>query len=142
MWIMGMLLTNAFIVYKRFHELHKSKPKYNHYEFVCKIAKAWLQPEHHCFIKKKRANRKSRDDDETTITEINTTSTTSTGGRGTIRSRRSTSTTTTTAITTTVEPIIKKRKMGMLDATINTKFRSRLNIDLPHGQFQLPFRKI
>ena len=44
---MGVLLTNTYIVYKRFHELHNMKPQYNHYNFVCNVAKAWLHPELH-----------------------------------------------------------------------------------------------
>lgn len=130
MWTMGMLLTNAFILHQQFHELHKSKPKYNHYQFVCRIAKAWLQPEEHCFSKKRTVNRKRNQDDQdyddsTTVTAM---STLVTG-----RSRRSTaSASDMTAIATLAEPIIKKRKAGFSDSTINTKFRNRLSNDVPH----------
>lgn len=41
MWGMGVLLTNAYIVYKSFHEFHNMKPQYNHYKFVCNVAKVW-----------------------------------------------------------------------------------------------------
>ena len=42
MWTMGMLLTNSFLLYKKYCEVHKLKLKYTHYEFVCNVAKAWL----------------------------------------------------------------------------------------------------
>lgn len=45
MWCMGMLLTNSYILYKKFCELHRVKPRYSHYEFVCFVGRAWLHPE-------------------------------------------------------------------------------------------------
>ena len=42
MWCMGMLLTNSFLLYKKYCEVHKLKVMYSHYEFVCNVAKAWL----------------------------------------------------------------------------------------------------
>ena len=42
MWCMGMMLTNSYLLYKKYCEVHKLKVKYSHYEFVCNIAKAWI----------------------------------------------------------------------------------------------------
>ena len=42
MWCMGMQLTNAFLLYKKYCEIHKHKLKYSHYDFVCNVAKAWI----------------------------------------------------------------------------------------------------
>ena len=42
MWCMGMLLTNSYLLYKKYCEVHKLKVTYSHYEFVCNVAKAWL----------------------------------------------------------------------------------------------------
>ena len=33
MWGMGTLLTNSYIIYKKFHESHNMKHKYSHYDF-------------------------------------------------------------------------------------------------------------
>ena len=42
MWAMGMLLTNSYVLYKKYCEIHRLKLEYTHYEFVCNVAKAWL----------------------------------------------------------------------------------------------------
>ena len=44
-WCAGMLLTNAYIIYSKYCKVHKIKQKYNHYEFICKVAEAWLHPD-------------------------------------------------------------------------------------------------
>ena len=42
MWCMGMLLTNYYLLYKKYCEVHNLKVAYSHYKFVCNVAKAWL----------------------------------------------------------------------------------------------------
>ena len=39
---MGMLLTNSNLLYKKYCKVYNLKVTYSHYEFVCNIAKAWL----------------------------------------------------------------------------------------------------
>ena len=43
-WCFEMLLTNAYLAYKKFHILHNQKPM-SHYEFHRQVALAWLKPE-------------------------------------------------------------------------------------------------
>ena len=45
MWAVEVCLTNSYILYKKYCNMHKIKLNYTHYEFVCEIGKAWLYPE-------------------------------------------------------------------------------------------------
>ena len=42
-WIFENALTNCYVVYRKFHELHERK-HLSHYEFIRKIGLAWLKP--------------------------------------------------------------------------------------------------
>ena len=42
-WSFELLLTNAYVLYKKYHTMHKSKPM-SHFEFQRAIAMAWISP--------------------------------------------------------------------------------------------------
>lgn len=113
MWGMGMLLTNAYIIYKRFNELHSISPRFNHYDFVCNIAQAWLKPDIHFHRKPVKDNVTSVSSD-TSVTEASST----------MRSKRK--------LNVVIEEIIKRRKIGMTDQTIKSQFKLRLNQRYSH----------
>ena len=41
-WIFELSLTNAFVLYRMFQEIHNVKVQLTHYEFIKKIALAWI----------------------------------------------------------------------------------------------------
>ena len=52
MWCMWILLTNTYVLYKKYCEMHKLKLEYSHYGFVCNVAKAWLQVSNFLMVKR------------------------------------------------------------------------------------------
>jgi len=131
MWSMGMLLTNTYIVYKRFHEVHKSKQVYSHYEFVCSVARAWLQPERHNFRSGRSYSNLSNDDNTSATTSTYISMDRRVEIETTTSARRTSARRSVLEITdeTTTE---KKRKTTMSDATLKSQFRERLNDSIPH----------
>ena len=56
-WSYQVLLTNAYVLYCKYHSLHKSSPM-THYEFQKQVAIAWLDPvDHPVWNRKKRSKR-------------------------------------------------------------------------------------
>ena len=45
MWAVEVCLTNSYVLYKRYCEVHKIPQRFTHYEWVCEIGKAWLHPD-------------------------------------------------------------------------------------------------
>ena len=46
-WIFELSLTNAFILYRKFHQIHEIQAPLTHYDFIKKIALAWIDPENY-----------------------------------------------------------------------------------------------
>ena len=42
-WAFEFPLTNAYILFRKFYKIHEREPPFSHYEFVKKIALAWLK---------------------------------------------------------------------------------------------------
>ena len=111
MWGMGMLLTNSYIIYKRFHELHSITPPLNHYKFVCNVARAWLQPDIYF-----RPNRQIATSTTSSCTET----------EDSVTSRRS------KRQANMAEPVAKKREIGITDQTLKSQFKNCLNAYFNH----------
>ena len=105
MWGMGMLLTNTYT-----YELHNMKPKYNHYEFVCNVARAWLQPENYF------------NQDGIVAATSSTTATKDSTVSPPPRKRKA----------PTEVPTIIKWNIGITDTTLETQFKHRLDSHLDH----------
>ena len=43
-WAFECSLTNAYILFRKFFKIHEREPPFSHYEFVKKVALAWLKP--------------------------------------------------------------------------------------------------
>ena len=61
-------MTNSYILYCKYHKLHRSKDTVSHYNFIKQIALAWINPELFPTPKVSSAKRKSREEK----THINT----------------------------------------------------------------------
>ena len=65
-WGFQLLLTNSFILYKKFHFLHDSTDAVTHYQFIKQICLAWIDRERHWpkHPEKISQKRKSPEDDK------------------------------------------------------------------------------
>ena len=43
-WCYELSLTNCYVLYRHFFEIHDKAPPYSHYEFIREIALAWIDP--------------------------------------------------------------------------------------------------
>lgn len=59
-WAYEMLLTNSYILYCKFYEMHSLKPM-SHYQYQKEVALSWIDPKNHWknFRKKKKQTRSS-----------------------------------------------------------------------------------
>ena len=53
-WGLELLIINAYVEYRKYHEMHDRKPPLEHFEFHQKIALAWLHPKAYWIKEKKR----------------------------------------------------------------------------------------
>jgi hypothetical protein len=58
-WGFQLLLTNSFILYKKFHTLHDSNKTLSHYDYIKQIALAWVNQDMHWPTKKITRKRKT-----------------------------------------------------------------------------------
>ena len=77
MWAVGVCLTNSYVLYKRYCEVHRLPQRFTHYEWVCEIGKAWLHPDQYFKIISPR--------DGMSVTSVLSSTSTSTAARGTKR---------------------------------------------------------
>jgi hypothetical protein len=62
-WGFQTLLTNSYVLYKKYHKMIDSKAAVNHYDFIKEIALAWINPEIHWPKKISQKKRKAPVDD-------------------------------------------------------------------------------
>ena len=61
-WCFQMLMTNAYVTYKKYHKIHGMKPM-THYEFRKAIALAWINPSQYWpELKTKKSKKRVRDE--------------------------------------------------------------------------------
>ena len=66
-WVYELSLTNCYVLYLKFYQLHLRKPPWNHYEFIRAVTLAWIDPKLYWPVKsKKRASSSSVCDTSTT----------------------------------------------------------------------------
>ena len=61
-WGFQLLLTNCYILYKKFHSLHDSKATVSHYDFIKQICLAWIDKEQYWPKSEESKKRKAEDD--------------------------------------------------------------------------------
>ena len=68
-WGFQLLLTNAYVLYKKFHLLHSSKAAVSHYDFIKQVALAWINKERYWpkTIKLADTTKRKSTDDSTNI---------------------------------------------------------------------------
>ena len=93
-WGFQLLLTNSYVLYRKFHIIHNSKPPFTHYEYIKKICLAWINREMFwpTMIGDGVTKRKEQDEQMQTRRakkrlEIDTNSFESSGSKGTINDR-------------------------------------------------------
>ena len=73
-WGFQLLLTNAYILYRKYHLSHNSKVPVTHYEFIKQITLAWIDPDTHwpkgteAHQSKKRKAAEQNEDQDTVVT--------------------------------------------------------------------------
>ena len=66
-WVYELSLTNCYVLYLKFYQIHLRKPPWNHYEFIWSVTLAWIDPKLYWPVKsKKRASSSSVCDTATT----------------------------------------------------------------------------
>lgn len=59
-WAIQLLMTNAWVLYKKYHELHGLKMEFSHYSFIEAVGKAWVEPaKYRVWLKKEKKRRKA-----------------------------------------------------------------------------------
>mgnify|MGYP003321282704 FL=1 len=64
-WTFELSLMNCYVLFKKFYKIHERKPPYSHYEFVKRVALAWLNPSEHW--QSSKSSRGRIVDDSTTV---------------------------------------------------------------------------
>ena len=88
-WGFQLLLTNAYVAYVKYHELHKSKDYMGHYDFIRSVALAWIDPQQYWPNKRKRRVRISMNVEEEEIGRVSRTRRQRTGSSRSISSSNS-----------------------------------------------------
>ena len=66
-WVYGLSLTNCYVLYLKFYQLHLRKPPWNHYKFIRAVTLAWIDPKLYWTVKSnKRVSSSSVCDTATT----------------------------------------------------------------------------
>ena len=82
-WGYQVLLTNAYVLYVKYHRMHRSKGFVSHYDFIQKIALAWIAPDLHWpgWNKKRKAVTQIHQDEEVTVSICTSTTASATNTR-------------------------------------------------------------
>ena len=77
-WIFEGMLTNSYVLYRKYFEMHDLKQPLNHYEYIRAISLAWLDQEHYWPQKKtsiSSSSTSSQSSDSSVISPLRSTNT-------------------------------------------------------------------
>ena len=69
LWIFECSLTNSYVLYRKFHDIHGRLMPRTHYEFIQDIYLAWLKPSQYCPKKKSSTGSGQSSSDSSTVAE-------------------------------------------------------------------------
>ena len=69
LWIFKCSLTNSYVLYRKFHDIHGRRMSRTHYDFIKYISLAWLKPSQYCPKKKSSTGSCNISSDSSTVDE-------------------------------------------------------------------------
>ena len=69
LWIFECSLTNSYVLYRKFHDIHGRRMQQTHYEFIQDISLAWLKPYQFWPKKKSSTDSGQSSSDSSTVAE-------------------------------------------------------------------------